>query len=86
MSEWIVCAALRNKDGAIVCGARHYDEVMCRQIETSILNWDDTEQGFINQHGKFLTRSEAWLIAYNNGQIKRHVGGDRKKLFSENLY
>ena len=86
MSEHIVCAALRNKDGAIICGAKHYDEVMCKQIESSTLNWDDTEQGFINQQGKFLTRYEAWIVASNNGQIKRRVGGDRKRLFSENLY
>jgi hypothetical protein len=44
------------------------------------------EQGFIDQLGVFLTRQEAFAIASERGQIKRRVGGDEGKLFSENLY
>lgn len=46
----------------------------------------DTEQGFIDQHGNFYSREEAWKIAQANGQIIRRVGGDEGRLFSENLY
>ena len=43
-------------------------------------------QGFIDQRGNFLTREEAWIVAEASGQIIRRVGGDGKKLYSENLY
>lgn len=41
-----------------------------------------TIQGFITSHGRFVTREEAALIAYNAGQIREQV----KRLFSEELY
>jgi len=44
------------------------------------------EQGFIDQFGNFYNRYDAYIIAEKNNQIKRRVGGDFKKLFSENLY
>lgn len=58
-------------------------------------NW---EQGFIDQYGNFLSRSEAWKIADKMGQIRRPTShekelnprqpnmGDDGLLFSENLY
>ncbi len=84
----VVCAAIRNKDGRIICGARHYDGVMHSQILASNDDWtkSDIEQGFIDQCGVFLTRQEAYVIATERWQIKRRVGGDDGKLFSENLY
>jgi len=88
----VVCAANRNKvTGAIVCGARHFDQVMRSQInaitgDKQDLDWVGSEQGFIDNFGKFLTREEAHKIAYWNGQRKYRCGGDKDKLFSENLY
>ncbi|MGZ8172982.1 hypothetical protein [Methylobacter sp.] len=84
----VVCAAIRNKYGRIICGARHYDGVMHSQIMASNDDWTrcNVQQGFIDQKGVFLTRHEAYEIAVANGQIKRRVGGDDGKLFSENLY
>lgn len=41
-----------------------------------------TTQGFITSHGRFVTREEAALIAYDAGQIRKQV----KRLFSEDLY
>lgn len=83
----VVCAAIRNKSGRIICGARHYDGVMNSQILASNDDWtSDIEQGFIDQRGVFLTRQEVHVIAAERGQIKRRVGGDDGKLFSENLY
>lgn len=76
----VVCAALRDLNGTIICGPRHWDS-LCRG--TSKDGW---EQGFVDQRGVFLTREEAWQVAFNAGQIIRRVGGDGKRLFSENLY
>jgi len=83
----IVCAANRHKEsGRIVCGARHWDNVMRSQkLESETFNnWD---QGFINQFGEWLNREEAWVIAEEQGQI-RNLCYDKQTgyLFSENLY
>jgi hypothetical protein len=82
----IVCAALRSKDGwgVVAVGPRHFDQTMRRQLAEGAGR--NTEQGFIDQHGVFYTREQAWLIAQGNGQIIRRVGGDEGRLFSENLY
>lgn len=94
----IVCAANRNASGDIVVGPRHFDETMIKNILRYTYFVDEIdvdnkfkEQGFINQHGEFLTREEAWIVAEDAGQIIRRVGGDMSpdgvgKLFSENLY
>ncbi len=84
----VVCAANRCKDtGAIVLGIRHYCPLMRANISAmNITNLVDFEQGFVDQRGNFLTREEAHVIATREGQIVRRVGGDRVKLFSENLY
>ena len=84
----IVCAAIRNEGGCIICSARHYDGLMCMQIQNSMDSWNGvTEQGFVDQRGEFLSRIDAWKVAQQAGQIIRRVGGDEKGvLFSENLY
>jgi len=84
----VVCAAIRNKQGEIICGARHYDQVMRAQMARSGGRdvWSGAEHGFIDQIGTFLTREEAYKIATINSQIRRRCGGDHDKLFSENLY
>lgn len=84
----IVCAAIRNENGRIICGARHYDGIMHSQILASNDDWTKNyiEQGFIDQKGIFLTRNEAYIIAKENNQIIHRCGGDNEKLFSENLY
>jgi hypothetical protein len=43
-------------------------------------------QGFIDQFGDFMTREEARKVALDAGQVRRRVGGDSERLFSENLY
>lgn len=86
----VVCAAIRRKDGgAMVCSARHFDEVMNSEIARSLYlrgEWVDADQGFIDQFGVFMTRQEAWTVANAAGQIVRRVGGDDGCLYSENLY
>jgi hypothetical protein len=83
--SFIVCAANKNKiSGRIICGPRHWDNIMRSQkLESEdFAGWD---QGFVNQFGEFLTREEAWIIADTNKQIVKNVGCDGT-LYSENLY
>lgn len=85
----VVCAALKSKvTGRIICGARHFDKIMLSQITHSggRAEWNEAEQGFIDQFGAFLSRKEAFEIANNAGQILRRCGGDKGVLYSENLY
>lgn len=94
----IICAANRifrvNTGGVreelIVAGARHHDSVMnpvlIKLYDLGYWRSEERHQGFIDQHGKFYSREEAWVIAQANNQIVRRVGGDEGCLYSENLY
>lgn len=87
----IVCAAIRNKrDGSLILGPRHFDATMRDAIkESKRMTWNNADQGFIDQHGKFLTREEAYMVANAAGQIISQVGGDSANggtLYSENIY
>lgn len=86
----IVCAALRRTfdypENVLVCAPRHFDMTMHAQLARMGADGKHTEQGFIDQHGKFYSREEAWKIAEANGQIIRLVGGVKGRLYSENLY
>jgi hypothetical protein len=87
----VVCAAQRNRTtGAIVTGARHFDKTMHNTIALIDPNheqgWAQSQSGFIDQFGTFLTREEAWIVATLRGQIIRRCGNDERQLFSENLY
>jgi hypothetical protein len=86
MKRMIVCAAIRDLTGNIICGPRHFDSVMHNQLAKMTSYTAPFEQGFVDQRGEFLTRHEAWVVAVESGQIIRRVGGDESKLFSENLY
>lgn len=98
----VVCAAIRNCKGEIICGARHYDHIMHSQIRISkhkrywkcvwkigkfiLKRYPHIEQGFIDQWDIFMTREEAFDVATITGQRIRRCGGDSRQLFSENLY
>lgn len=87
MVDRIVCAAIRNAQGLIICGARHFDEVMYQQIMS--LPKEDfkrAEQGFINQRGEFLSREAAWCVAKAAGQIINDPDWFPGTLHSEHLY
>lgn len=83
----IVCAAIRLNDGRVVCGVRHFDELMRMVLEdfggTKILLGH--EQGFVDNRYQFLGRNEAWEVAEAAGQI-RGVPPHPGCLFSEDLY
>lgn len=84
----VVCAANRNTvTNQIICGARHFDQIMHHQMEASGRDdWRYSEQGFIDQHGKFLTREQAWEVAEKSGQILFCQDWLRGSLHSEHLY
>ena len=82
----VVCAALKFKD-YIVIGPRHYDQTMVDTIVSLKINEDEQSvQGFIDQHGIFMTRKVAFTVAKEADQIIRRCGGDNETLYSENLY
>lgn len=82
----VVCAAIRDQTGNVVCSARHFDWLMHTQIKRLMGYTTPWEQGFIDQSGQWLTRAEAWTVAFDAGQILRRCGGDGRELYSENLY
>lgn len=86
MSRVIVCAAIRNGTGDVICSARHYDSLMEAQLAKSKSSWpaSEIEEGFIDNVGGFYSRKEAYKVAEANGQIVR--SGHNKELHSENLY
>lgn len=90
------------QDGLIVPGVRHLSPDMravLHRIYGDGYHLKIKEQGFINTHGEFLSREDAWRVADANGQIELYdpagngrsipqpanQGGDGY-LFSENLY
>lgn len=53
---------------------------------SSTEDWKDLDQGFIDNHGDFLTRQEAWYLANMNNQIRFTEYSAEGMLFSESLY
>jgi len=85
----VVCAALRHREsGLVICGARHFDIVMRKLIDAfdDWDGWNNSEDGFIDQYCKFLTREEALEIAKRNDQILHDIECCKGYLFSEHLY
>jgi hypothetical protein len=91
-SRRVVCSAIRFENGPMIVGARHFDQHMHVQCEyMGIKGTEPHTDGFIDQYGNFLTRSEAWKIAKRQNQIVRLCAGqsihdDDDWLWSENLY
>ena len=94
----VVCAAIR-KNKTIICGVRHFDNIM-RDVQFSIydefyLTWNAEqisencyrtwEQGFVDNHMNFLTRKEAWDVAVLAKQVESTTYPD-EELTSEDLY
>lgn len=84
----VVSAAMLMDDGLVVPGVRHFSDDMravMHRIYGDGYHLRVKEQGFIDTHGGFLTRKEAWVRASDNGQIRKSVAPDGE-LYSENLY
>lgn len=91
----VVCAAIRNAAGDLLIGIRHYSHDMHVQIDArrdgpSFNHRLDEDQGFVDQHGVFMSREEAYKVATAAEQIIKPeacgVGLDGPKLYSEGLY
>lgn len=84
----VVCAANRHLDtNVLVIGPRHYDEIMHKHIAQLSYRKHNMEQGFIDQHGVFMDRKEAYLVAREASQIRFKTGNpDEPVLYSEDLY
>lgn len=95
----VVCSANRHRiSGVIVCGARHYDDLIMRKVMRALGGfpyWNNCDQGFIDQWGTYMDRTEAMQVALAAGQVHRRsrdtvtdVGPDANdpELYSEDLY
>ena len=95
----IVCAAVKygeGKDALVVCAPRHHDPRMNHTLgklrEDKLFDFEvagRAEQGFVDQFGLFLNRTEAWHIAVAANQITDRCPKDRwddETLYSEWLY
>lgn len=91
----VVCAAIRAADGDLLLGIRHNSDDMKKQIRERLdghkfRNRLDQDQGFVDQHGKWMSREEAYQVAKEALQIiypeRCAVGLDGPKLYSEGLY
>ena len=91
----VVCAAIRAADGSLLLGIRHYSRDMHEQIAArkdgaKFMHRLDEDQGFVDQHGVFMSREDAYKLAHARGQIANHLacgqGLDGPKLYSEGLY
>lgn len=84
----VVCAAIKFENGVIVVGPRHFDLTMHDQIRARGMSKTPMEhqQGFIDQHGAFMGREEAYNVAANANQPLIRPAFHPGVLFSENLY
>ena len=91
----VVCAAIRSKTGNVLLGVRHYSgdmrtQIQCRFDGEMFEHRHDEDQGFVDQHGTYMSREEAYQVAIAAGQIlypDRCVNGlNGPKLYSEGLY
>lgn len=87
--RFVVCAA--NKYGDLIfTGVRHFCPVMRFNMDgydiPLLRNQHGEVQGFIDQHGVFMDRAEAAIVASEAGQLDRYGDVKPKVLFSEDLY
>lgn len=101
--EYILCAAIHLKNdiprtkgspvnveyGLVICGRRHSDCYHILKVLSPKTEFPDRDcQGFITSHNRYVDRSEAFLIAKENGQMWHTLfdGDDEGQLASEDLY
>ena len=95
-TRFVAAVANMAEDGTIFLGVRHFCPLMSMNID----NWKRAnghdpkttrtdprmQQGFVDQHGTFMDRKEAMVVAVSACQIKRSIGHDSDELFSEHLH
>jgi hypothetical protein len=70
----VVCAAIRAEDGSLLLGIRHYSADRHVQLRTrsdaeKFKHRSGNDQGFVDQHGVYMTREEAYWVASKAEQI-----------------
>lgn len=71
--------------GFVICGFRHCNCFQVLSMTKTDYHQGNSEQGFLTNHNRFVTRPEAAKIAFEAGQIEKHVA-DISFLYSEDLY
>ena len=85
----IVCAAARHRDTKeTICSPRHGDKLMTAQMVNHNLgkgHWEGRhERGFVDQFGRFHTRTKAKKIAEEAGQLLQPT--KTSVLYPEDIY
>ncbi len=80
----------------MLLGVRHYSADMHAQIHArrdgaKFCHRGGDDQGFVDQHGAYMTRAEAYIVAYEAEQITdysacRQNTRGKWQLYSEGLY
>lgn len=91
MQRRVVCAAIRAEDGTLVLGIRHYSKDMHESINNRVDGWKfhhrlNDDQGFVDQDGNYMTRKEAYTVAFYANQIINFAACSACELYSEGLY
>ena len=90
MKEFVICAAIRTKEGKIYRGHRHSDAIHAAMDEgNKLIDLSFADQGFVTSRNRYVTREEGRKLQDAAG-IKsadiEHPGYKGKTLFSEDLY
>lgn len=91
----VVCAALRADNGDLLIGLRHYSldmhtQICARRDGEKFKQRHGKDQGFVDQHGVYMNRHEAYLAATAAKQLLLPNyctdGSEGPELYSEGLY
>jgi len=85
--EICICAAIRYNDDVVVVGARHAFIISSMAITFLIPTKQNTEQGFLTNKGRFVSREEGRALQDAAGipSASKH-GYFPNTLYSEDLY
>lgn len=89
--RFVAVPANITKSGVIFLGVRHGCPLMNASIRVHAALTGQSagrgmKQGFVDQHGTFMDRKEAMIVAVVRCQIKRSIGYDSDELYSEHLH
>lgn len=87
----VVAAAVKLKDGRIICGVRHFDPLMRAHLPEEIKEAQALlaghEEGFVTNSYHYVSREDAWKIAVCAQQIDfKQWKGVYGTLYSEDLW
>lgn len=92
LARYVYCAAMQDTNtGSVIVSVRHFDSITRGQLQALKIAKQGragSVQGFIDNHGEFLNRSEALALAKETGVYDTFVSatGHARELFSEDLY